>query len=103
MSSYIGLAPKVLAIPVILQQAKQFRTFYKKLQHAEGGNFPYMRLMGRGSEINQGNTPDHYYYALTHYNKVGDLGDNGNFVLSNVQTVVPKKVLDNTRAETNIP
>lgn len=66
MNSYLGMAPVALALSAVGANAVAFRIAYDQLQEAEGANFPYTKLLGRGHELNNANFPDLYYCALTY-------------------------------------
>lgn len=94
MRSYIGLGPLVLALSSVRLQSKTFKNAYDDLQEREGQMFPYMRLMGRGHELNRNSYPDLYYCAMTHYTEQGALGSSGRFVRSDVTPTISKLTLE---------
>lgn len=94
MHSYIGLAPLVLAIPSVKQDAVSFLNVYNALHTTGRANFPYAKLFGKGQDLNHAMYPNRYYCALKHYSDYGALGPADNFVWSNIATRTQTAKLD---------
>lgn len=52
MHAYLQTAPIVLALASVQKDAELFVAAYNKTVAEEGASFPYVRLMGRGNELN---------------------------------------------------
>lgn len=94
MNYYLEQAPIVLCINNVLTEVIRLRQEYKALLEKEKQDFPYLKILGRGSELNHSTYPDLYFCAITFYKGAGTLGDQGNFVRSTVQTVTPQRTLE---------
>lgn len=90
MNTYLEQAPIVLCINNVFNEAVRFRQAYNDLLESQGTDFPYLRILGAGMELNHSSYPDLYFCAITYYKGAGTLGDKGNFVRSTIQTVTPQ-------------
>lgn len=93
MYAYINLAPIVLALPAVREEAVAFKAAYESLKDKLGEQFPYARLLGRANLLNHASYPDLYFCATYHYTESGTLGAPGNFIRTNVTTQTSTKVL----------
>jgi len=87
---------KAIIIKSVARQAVELKRTLRELREKHGPNFPYLRIFPlEGVEkIYHRNYPDLYYAAISTAIRSGDLGKEGQYIMSNVQIVASKAMIE---------
>jgi len=96
MDSLLTAGNKAILIEAISVQADKLRTEIARLKEKYKDLFPYMSVFPlEGVEaLHHRNYPDFYYAAVKTVQKAQALGPEGRYIMTDVQTTVPKPVIE---------
>lgn len=96
MEAFITAGSKAIFLSAIAQQAVDLKRALSDLRALHGDRFPYMRVypLEGVDRINHRTYPDLYYAAVKHSLDNKELGQEGRFIMSEVQTTIPKTLID---------
>ncbi|UDL13956.1 MAG: hypothetical protein [Xiangshan Nyami-like virus] len=98
MDSFIATKNRALELAPIAQQAVDMRKNLARLRDQYKDMFPYIKLYPlKGAEtLHHREYPDLYYAAIKEAILSGDLGKEGRYLMTEVQTTIPRSLIDET-------
>ncbi|KAL0098843.1 hypothetical protein PUN28_020788 [Cardiocondyla obscurior] len=96
MCNFISSQNKAIIIPTVARQACELYTAYTELRQKNGALSPFIRVFPlEGAErLNHRNYPDLYYVSVQTAARRGDLGKEGQYIITDVTTETSKSILD---------
>lgn len=97
MDEFVPSVPnRAILIHTVAEQAVQLRRAIQSLRQLHGEKFAFIKVypLEGANQLNHKTYPDLYYAALTTVIRKNQLGPGGKYVLTNVQTLVRKRVID---------
>lgn len=96
MESFVTTGSRAIFLPAIAQQAYQLKRALTELRALHKERFPYLRVYPlEGVErIQHRLYPDLYYAAINLAVKNKELGPEGQYAITAVQTTIPKRLID---------
>ncbi|KAL0117664.1 hypothetical protein PUN28_008815 [Cardiocondyla obscurior] len=87
---------RAMFIPAVARQACELYTTYTELRQKHGDKSPYIRVypLERTERLNHRNYPDLYYVSVQTALRRGNLGKEGQYVITDVATETSKAILD---------
>lgn len=96
MEAFISTKNRALELAPIAQQAVDLMAALKTATSQKGASFSYMELypLAGSEKLHHRNYPDLYFAAIRESIASGDLGKEGRFIMTDVQTQLPKNVIE---------
>lgn len=95
MEGFITTGSRAIFLPAIAQQSWTLRKAMEELKNKHGEMFPYIRVFPlEGAErLNHRNYPDLCYAAVNRAIKNKELGPEGQYVMTEITTTIPKTTI----------
>lgn len=96
MDSFVSSQNRAILLPAIAQQTADLRTTLTELRALHGARFTYIKIYPlEGSErLNHRNYPDLYHASVMSAVQNKALGQEGRYVVTDVQTNTPKHIIE---------
>lgn len=95
MEGFITAGSKAIFLPAIAQQVWTLKKTMEELKTKHGEMFPYVRVfpLEGADRLNHRNYPDLYYAAVNRAIKNKKLGPEGQYVMTEITTTIPKTTI----------
>jgi len=96
MDAFVASQNRAMLLAAVAQQAVVLRRTLRELREQHGGKFPYLRVypLQGADRLNHRSYPDLYYAAVTTAASNKDLGAEGRYIVTDVQTQTSKHIID---------
>lgn len=95
MEGFITAGSRAIFLPAIAQQAWTLKKAMEDLKSRHGDMFPYIRVfpLDGADRLNHRNYPDLYYAAINRAIRNKELGPEGQYVMTEITTTIPKTTI----------
>jgi len=96
MNAFVASQNRAILLAAVAQQAVTLRRTLRELREQHGEKFPYIGIypLQGADRLNHRSYPDLYYAAVTTAIGNKDLGSEGRYVVTDVQTQTSKHIID---------